>query len=84
VPKGAICRISVFSKNIYQLIPWPHILANIAKAKDCAEISCFDIFFVERKEMNSGDAREHNLGNQGGGLFFCIKSLTLVPVDEQG
>jgi len=75
VPKGATCFIDVESKNPYQHIPFAHIRENIEKAQKCAAFSK-----IEFKFMKSPTSLSEVSSNN----FFCIKSLFLVPVDDQG
>jgi len=79
VPKGATCRIGVHSKNVYQLIPLDHIKENIDKAKNRQEFSSFDLFLYDPDDEEAVLTLDED-----GDCFLCIKSLSVVPVDEQG
>jgi len=81
VPKGATYRVEVYSNDAYQLIPFAHIAENIENAKKCGAFSAFSFQFWEQN--NRKDFTEKSLENNGN-CFFCLKSLSLVPVDEQG
>jgi len=80
VPKGAVCKVEVHSDNFYQLIPFAHIKENIDKAAKCAAFSHFEFVFFEKSyKQYQLKPLEENVD-----YFFCIKSLSVVPVDEKG
>jgi len=83
VPKGATFWVEVRSANVYQLIPQTHIKENIAKAEKCAAFSEFEFNFFERIHRKD---KEYTVKSWeiDGDCLFCIKSLSVVPVDEQG
>jgi len=83
VPKGAKCSVSVRSSNVYQLIPISHIRGNIRKAKERSEFSEFKFYLFEREKKTDKESTPKSLENDGDHLV-CIKSLSVVPVDEQG
>jgi len=82
VPKGAICLVDIFSKNSYQLIPYPHIRKNINQAAKQAAFSQFDILFFEKAEENNKYILKSL--EQDGEYFTSIKSLSVAPLSEEG
>jgi len=83
VPKGAKCTVSVRSSNVYQLIPFAHITENTAKAKERSEFSEFKFNLFERKNRSSKKYTHKSL-EKDADYLFCIKSLSLASVDEEG
>jgi len=83
VPKEAECTVSVKSSNVYQLIPFAHIKENIDTVVKCAEISELNFNLFERENKGDKKYTEKSL-EKDADYLFCIKSLTVVPVDEQG
>jgi len=83
VPKGAECAIDVRSANVYQFIPFPHIKENIDKAEKCAEFSEIAVNFFEQEQRGDKTFTPKSL-EKDGEYFFCVKRLSIVPVDEQG
>jgi len=81
VPKGAKFLVQVQSSNVYQLIPYTHIIDNIYRAKKCGEFSWFCFYFYEQNNSNASTIKSLE---KDGNCFFCLKSLSLIPVDEQG
>jgi len=85
LPKGAECAIDIRSSNFYQRIPFAHIRENIEKAEKCAEFAEFDLNLFEwigfdyyNEEICAERSLEHD-----GDYLFCLKSLSVVPVDEK-
>jgi len=83
VPKGAKCIVEVKSSNTYQLVPYTHIKENIEKAKKCAEVSQFELGFIEIEKKYDTRGITKCL-EKDGDFLFCMKSLSVVPVDDQG
>jgi len=86
VPKGAECTVEVQSSNVYQLIPFAHIKENIEKAKNREEFSefKFELHESEEEEFEGEYNWNYKPLETDGDFLFCIKSLTVVPVDEKG
>jgi len=83
VPKGADFSIDVRSSNVYQLVPFAHIKQNIDKAEKCAEFSKFKFNYYEQ-EKRGDEIFPKKCLEMDVDHFFSIKSLSVVPVDEQG
>jgi len=83
VPKGTKCVVEVRSANVFQLIPFAHIKENIDKAAECGAFAEFDCKLFEREHRRAKESTEKSLEKDIEG-FFCIKSLTVVPVDDRG
>jgi len=85
VPKGTKCVVEVRStKNIYQLIPFAHIRENIEKAEKCEAFSQFEILLLEQEQLDNNTNGVRKSLEVDGKQLFCMKSLSVVPVDEQG
>jgi len=83
VPKGAKCMLSVRSSNVYQLIPFAHIKENIDKAVKCKEISELNVNLIER-ELKGDEKFTRKSFEKDGDNLFCIKSVSVIPVNKQG
>jgi len=81
VPKGATCRISVRSTNTYQFIPFDRISDYVNKAEKFAAFSKFEFQFLE--EIDNLEFYHKSL-EEDGDHYFCVKSLSVVPLDEHG
>jgi len=72
-----------WTPNVYQLIPFAHVKENLNTAVACAQLSKFGFNFFEQEKKGDKKYTEKSL-EKNGDYFFCLKSLSIVPVDEQG
>jgi len=77
VAKGAICLVDVSSTNVYA-----HIRENIEKAQKCAAFSQFEFIFYGKNHISDTDY-VYRSSEMDRNYFFSIKSLSVVPIDEQ-
>jgi len=76
VPKGATCRVSIHSKNIYLPVDFPCIRKSVDEAKSCAAFSQFDVFFYELVFEEKVTKERYVAMHKD--LSFSIKSLSVT------
>jgi len=78
--------VEVQSSNVYQLIPFARIKENIKKAKNREEFSefKFELHESEGEEFDGEENWNKKSLETDGDFLVCIKSLTVVLVDEKG